>query len=85
MKPTFHRLIKTKAGTAELEIVQTAVDVKMAAEGLATVTAITTATNNMASGSGNFDLYPTYMRDSTTKGTYTMTTAGVVSQASTGY
>ena len=76
---------QTKAGAAEWEIVQTAVDVKMAAESLATVTAVAVATNNMATGAGNFDLYPTYMRDSTTNGTYTMTAAGLVSQASTGY
>ncbi len=74
---------QTKSASAEFEIVQTAVDVKMANESLSSVTAIAVATNDMTAG--GFDLHPTYMRDLTTKGTYTMTIAGVVSQASTGY
>lgn len=72
---------QTKAASAELNIVQTAVDVKMAAESLTSVTAVTSATNSMTT----FGLYSTYMRSSTTKGTYTMTTDGVVTQVSTGY
>ncbi len=72
---------QTKAASSEFNIVQTAVDVKMANESLTSITAVTTDTNNMTT----FGLYPTYMRSSTTKGTYTMTTAGVVTQASTGY
>ncbi len=39
---------QTTAASAELNIVQTAVDVKMAAESLTSVTAITTATNTAA-------------------------------------
>ena len=74
---------QTKSASAELDIVQTAVDVKMAAESLSSVTAITTATNDMSSS--GFDLYPTYMRDSTSKGTYTMSSTGLVTQATTGY
>ena len=74
---------QTTAASAELNIVQTAVDVKMANESLPSVTAVTTATNDMTSG--GFNLNPTYMRSPATKGTYTMTTAGVVTQASTGY
>ena len=72
---------QTTAASAEVNIVQTAVDVKMANESLTSVTAVTTATNSMTT----FGLYPTYMRGSTTKGTYTMTSAGVVTQVTTGY
>lgn len=72
---------QTKAASSELNIVQTAVDVKMANESLTSVTAVTSATNSMTT----FGLYPTYMRGSATKGTYTMTSAGVVTQVSTGY
>lgn len=71
------------AADAELNIVQTAVDVKMANESLTSVTAVTTATNDMTSS--GFDLYPTYMRGQTSKGTYTMTSDGVVTQVTTGY
>lgn len=74
---------QTTAASAELRIVQTAVDVKMASESLSTITAVTTATNDLTSS--GFNLYPSYMRSQTAKGTYTMTTAGVVTQATTGY
>lgn len=74
---------QTTAASAELNIVQTAVDVKMANESLTSVTAVGTATNDMTSSGLN--LHPTYMRSQTAKGTYTMTSAGVVTQASTGY
>jgi prepilin-type N-terminal cleavage/methylation domain-containing protein len=86
--PNFTGLIggsETTAGETELRIVQTAVDAKMAAEGLATVTAITTATDDMTSAAGGFDLYPTYMRGQTTNGTYTMDATGQVTQVTTGY
>lgn len=82
--PNFTGLLsgsQTTSASAELVIVQTAVDAKMADQGLSTITAVTTATNNMTT----FGLAPTYMRGTTTKGTYTMDTAGEVTQASTGY
>ncbi len=72
---------QTTAASAELNIVQTAVDVKMASESLTSITAVTVATNNMTT----FGLYPTYMRSATAKGTYTMTSAGVVTQVTTGF
>jgi type IV pilus assembly protein PilA len=75
----------TTAADAERVIVQTAVDAKMAADGLATTTAITTATTDMTTAAGGFALYPTYMRGTATKGTYTVDTTGKVTQASTGY
>jgi prepilin-type N-terminal cleavage/methylation domain-containing protein len=84
--PNFTGLIggsETTAGEAELNIVQTAVDAKMAAESLSSVTAIAVATNDMTSS--GFDLYPTYMRGSATNGTYTMTASGQVTQVTTGY
>ena len=74
---------QTTAAQAEKVIVQTAVDTKMADTGMATTTAITTATTNM--DTAGFNLYPTYMRGSTTKGTYTVDTTGKVTQAATGY
>lgn len=86
--PNFTGLIggsETTAADTELRIVQTAIDAKMASEGLATATAITTATNDMTSAAGGFDLYPTYMRSQATNGTYTMTTTGQVTQVTTGY
>jgi prepilin-type N-terminal cleavage/methylation domain-containing protein len=84
--PNFTGLLsgsQTSAGDAELNIVQTAVDAKMADQSLATTTAITSATSDMTTG--GFGLAPTYMRGTTTKGTYTVDTAGKVTQASTGY
>jgi len=86
--PNFTGLLgksQTTASSAELNIVQTAVDAKMAADGLATTTAISTATTDMTTASGGFGLYPAYMRSTATKGTYTVTTDGTVSQVSTGY
>lgn len=76
---------QSTSASAELNIVQTAVDAKMAAENLATIPAINVATNDMTSAAGGFDLAPTYMRSSTTKGTYTMDATGAVAQVTTGY
>ncbi len=86
--PNFTGLLsgsQTTAAEAELIIVQTAVDAKMADQGLATTTAITIATTDMTTAAGGFGLNPTYMRGTATKGTYTVDTAGAVTQASTGY
>jgi len=86
--PNFTGLLggsQTTAGDAERIIVQTAVDAKMAAESLSTTTAITAATTDMTTTAGGFGLYPTYMRGTATKGTYTVDTAGKVTQATTGY
>jgi prepilin-type N-terminal cleavage/methylation domain-containing protein len=69
---------KTNAGAAELNIVQTAVDAKLANTNAATTTAITTATTDMTA----FGLAPTYMRSTATHGTYTVDTTGKVTQAS---
>ena len=86
--PNFTGLLgnsQTTAGQAEVNIVQTAVDAKMASTSLATTTAIAAATHDMTTASGGFGLYPTYMRGTATKGTYTVDTTGKVTQATTGY
>ncbi|HLB23100.1 MAG TPA: prepilin-type N-terminal cleavage/methylation domain-containing protein [Dehalococcoidia bacterium] len=73
---------KTSAGAAELRIVQTAVDAKLANTQASTTTAITTATSDMTTTAGGFSLSPTYMRSTATHGTYTVDTTGQVAQAS---
>ncbi len=83
--PNFTGLLtksKSTAGTAETSILQTAVDAKMADQGLGTTTAITTATTDMTTAAGGFGLNPTYMRSTATHGTYTVDTTGKVTQAS---
>jgi type IV pilus assembly protein PilA len=71
---------KSTAGTAELNIVQTAVDAKLANTSASTTTAISTATSDMTAA--GFDLAPSYMRSTATHGTYTVDTTGKVTQAS---
>jgi prepilin-type N-terminal cleavage/methylation domain-containing protein len=86
--PNFTGLLggaQDQSGAAELNIVQTAVDAKMAAENLATTTAVTTATSDMTSGAGGLALAPNYMRSTETNGTYTVDTTGQVTQVTTGY
>ena len=86
--PNFTGLLgssQTTAASAEKTIVQTAVDAKMAAGNMATTPAITTATTDMSTATGGFALYPSYMRGSVTKGTYTCDSTGKVTQATTGY
>ena len=81
--PNFTGLLgsaKTNSGAAELNIVQTAVDAKLANTNATTTTAITVATSDMtASG---FDLNPQFMRSTATHGTYTVDATGQVTQAS---
>ncbi len=72
---------KTNAGAAELNIVQTSVDAKLANTSSATTAAITTATSDMTTASGGFGLAPTYMRSTVTHGTYTVDATGQVTQA----
>lgn len=69
---------KTNAGAAELNIVQTAVDAKLANTNSASTAAITVATSDMTA----FGLAPTYMRSTVTHGTYTVDATGQVAQAS---
>lgn len=77
---------EAESAAAELATVQTAMDSMMAKDGLSSVTAVTVATSNMASfPDATHPLYPDYLRKASTKGTYTCTTTGLVTQASTGY
>lgn len=77
---------ETEAAKAELITVQSATDTMMAKGGVSTVTAVTIATSNMSSfPSSSTALYPDYLRMSTTKGTYTCSTTGLVTQVTTGY
>ena len=76
--PNFTGLLggsKTTANSAELVIVQTAVDAEMAATSSATYTAVGTATNSVA-GLG----LTGYMRSTTTNCEYTISDTGEVSQ-----
>jgi len=69
---------------AEWVTIQTAMDTMMAKEGLTSVTA-TSATSNMAAFPSGHPLYPTYLRTTTSTGTYSCDGTGLVAQASTGY
>lgn len=75
---------QTEAAKAELVTVQTAMDTMMAKNSLTSVTA-TSATSNMSSFPTGNALYPNYLRTATTKGTYSCSTTGLVTQATTGY
>ena len=75
-----------EAAKAELNAVQSAMDNMMAKANLTTVTAVGTGTSDMSAfPDGTHPLYPNFLRSASTKGTYTCTTSGLVSQASTGY
>ena len=77
---------QTEAGNAEKVLVQTAMDTMMVKAGLSTVTAVASATSDMtAFPDATHPLYPGYLRNATTKGTYTCSTSGLVGQASNGY
>lgn len=78
---TLQVLVFESRGVAELNIVQTAVDAKLANTSSATTAAITTATSDMTTAPGGFGLAPTYLRSTATHGTYTVDSTGRVSQA----
>jgi prepilin-type N-terminal cleavage/methylation domain-containing protein len=75
---------QVEAAKAELTTVQTAMDTMMAKARITSVTA-TVATNNMAAFPTGHVLYPDYLRAATTKGTYSCSITGLVTQATTGY
>ena len=75
---------QTEAAKTELITVQTAVDTMMARLRLSSVTA-TAATANMSLFPTGHPLYPDYLRTAGTKGTYSCSTTGLVTQATTGY
>ncbi|MGD1118667.1 MAG: prepilin-type N-terminal cleavage/methylation domain-containing protein [Dehalococcoidales bacterium] len=74
----------TQSGSAELSIIQTAMDSMMARENLSTV-APTTNTTNMAAFPSDHPLYKNYLRFPTSKGYYTTDNVGLVSLVSNGY
>lgn len=77
---------KTEAGMAEKTTIQAAMDTMMAKEGLTSINAVTSATRNMNSfPSTAHPLSPLYLRSTTTKGTYTCSTTGLITQVTTGY
>jgi prepilin-type N-terminal cleavage/methylation domain-containing protein len=73
-----------EAAKAELTTVQTALDTMMAKLHLTSVAA-TTATSDMSAFPTGHPLYPDYLRTATTKGTYSCSTTGLVTQVTTGY
>jgi prepilin-type N-terminal cleavage/methylation domain-containing protein len=74
-----------QAASAEYDIIQTAMDTMMAKENITGVNA-TGATKDMSAfPSGAHFLYPDYLRDPTTQGTYSCDTDGNVSQNTSGY
>jgi general secretion pathway protein G len=78
---------KVNACAAELRTVQTAMDAMMAKNNISSVTAQPTATDTFSAlptGSGAEPLSPNYLRQATTKGSYTWSGAGLVSPAATG-
>ena len=75
---------QTEAAKAELVTVQTAMDTMMAKNSVTSVTA-TDATGNMSAFPTGNALYPNYLRTATTKGTYSCSTTGLVTQEDDGY
>jgi prepilin-type N-terminal cleavage/methylation domain-containing protein len=75
---------ETEAAKAELVTIQTAMDTMMAKTGNSSVTA-TSATSDMSAFPKDNPLYPDYLRTETTKGTYSCSTTGLVTQVTTGY
>ena len=75
---------QVESAKAEWVTIQTAMDTMMAKTHI-TAVAATTATANMSSFPTDHPLYPDYLRTATTKGTYSCSTTGLVTQATTGY
>lgn len=78
---------KTNACAEELRTVQTAMDAMMAKNNIVAVAAQAGATDTFSAlptGTGTEFLAPNYLRQSTTKGSYTWTATGLVSAAATG-
>jgi type IV pilus assembly protein PilA len=75
---------QTEAAATELANVQSAMDTMMAKLRLTSVNATATTSNMSAFPTGSA-LYPNYLRQATTKGTYSCGTTGLVTQVTTGY
>jgi type IV pilus assembly protein PilA len=74
-----------EAAKAEKATIQTAMDTMMAKNNLSTVTVVNSATSNMATFPDSAHKLSDYLRSSTTKGAYTCSANGLVTQVSTGY
>ncbi len=80
--PTVSRFVgsgDTTANATEVSTVQAAMDLYMADTAASTVTVNAVATNDFAASDPV--LYPNYLRQQTTKCTYTWDTAGLLAQA----
>jgi prepilin-type N-terminal cleavage/methylation domain-containing protein len=75
----------TQAAAEELAIVQTAMDSMMAVESQASVTAAAATSDMAAFPDATHSLYPDYVRQPNTHGTYSCDTTGNVTRATTGY
>lgn len=75
---------QTEAAKAELVTLQTAMDTMMARQSLSSVNA-TAATSDMSAFPAGIALYPNYLRSPATKGTYSCSATGLVTQVTTGY
>jgi type IV pilus assembly protein PilA len=73
-----------EAAKAELITVQTAMDTMMAKNHINSVTA-TKATSDMSAFPTSRPLYPDYLRTAITKGMYSCSSTGLVTQVSKGY
>jgi type IV pilus assembly protein PilA len=76
---------QTESAKAELVTIQTAMDTMMAKLHITSVNATAAATSDMSTFPTGSGLYPNYLRTATSKGTYTNSTTGLVTQATTGY
>jgi type IV pilus assembly protein PilA len=72
---------QTEAAATELNNVQTAMDIMMIKAKITSVT-LTAATSDMSAFPTGNVLYPNYIRQATTHGTYSCSTTGLVTQAS---
>ena len=76
---------QSEGAKAELTTVQTAMDLMMVKQGLITVTPINSAITDMSSfPDRTHPLYPVYLRSPTTRGSYTCSVSGLVSQTAVG-
>ncbi|OGO52701.1 MAG: hypothetical protein A2Z32_05015 [Chloroflexi bacterium RBG_16_69_14] len=78
---------KTNACAEELRTVQTAMDAMLAKNNITGVAAQAAATDTFSAlptGTGTEPLSPNFLRQNTTKGSYTWSAAGLVSAAATG-
>ncbi len=75
----------TQSAAAEWDIVQTALDMMMARENTANVTATGSTKDMQSFPTAPHSLYPEYVRDRYTTGNYSVDITGKVGQNATGY